>query len=120
MVSRSWSTGPRHLEQVLAKFIDHYHRARPHQGLKQRQPHPPRRRPLLAKPAMRSVVTVSAACSTSTDWQPDRVDAANVTLQVSETTSAASTRSVWGPPSTMTSIDHVSGNVLFRGPGDGP
>ncbi len=30
--------GPRQLERVLQEFIDHYHRARPHQGLGQRTP----------------------------------------------------------------------------------
>ncbi len=30
--------GPRQLERVLWKFIDHYHTARPHQGLGQRTP----------------------------------------------------------------------------------
>jgi putative transposase len=32
--------GRRHLEQILIEFIDHYHRARPHQGLAQRSPCP--------------------------------------------------------------------------------
>jgi transposase InsO family protein len=32
--------GRRHLEHVLAEFKEHYHRARPHQGLKQRPPCP--------------------------------------------------------------------------------
>jgi putative transposase len=30
--------GPRQLERVLWEFIDHYHTARPHQGLGQRTP----------------------------------------------------------------------------------
>jgi len=30
--------GPRQLERVLQEFIDHYHTARPHQGLGQRTP----------------------------------------------------------------------------------
>ena len=30
-----------HLERVLTAFIEHYHRARPHQGLDQRLPRPP-------------------------------------------------------------------------------
>ena len=30
--------GPRQLERVLHEFIDHYHCARPHQGLGQRTP----------------------------------------------------------------------------------
>jgi hypothetical protein len=30
--------GPRQLERVLEEFIDHYHTARPHQGLGQRTP----------------------------------------------------------------------------------
>jgi len=30
--------GRRHLEQVLAEFIDHYNHARPHQGIEQRRP----------------------------------------------------------------------------------
>ena len=30
--------GRRHLEKVLAEFIDHYLRARSHQGLHQRRP----------------------------------------------------------------------------------
>src|SRR5215831_18163332 len=33
--------GRRHLEKVLAEFIDHYNQARPHQGLDQRVPCPP-------------------------------------------------------------------------------
>jgi putative transposase len=33
--------GRRHLEKVLGEFIEHYHQARPHQGLDQRQPCPP-------------------------------------------------------------------------------
>jgi len=33
--------GCRHLEGVLTEFLDHYHRARPHQGLGQRLPWPP-------------------------------------------------------------------------------
>lgn len=33
--------GRRHLERVLAAFIEHYHHARPHQGLEQRLPRPP-------------------------------------------------------------------------------
>jgi len=32
--------GRQHLERVLTDFIEHYHRARPHQGLKQRLPRP--------------------------------------------------------------------------------
>jgi hypothetical protein len=37
--------GRRHLDHVLREFVDHYHEARPHQGLKQRPPtpHPVRR-----------------------------------------------------------------------------
>ena len=30
-----------HLERVLTDFIEHYHRARPHQGLKQQLSRPP-------------------------------------------------------------------------------
>ena len=30
--------GRRHLEKVLSEFIEHYHYARPHQGLEQRRP----------------------------------------------------------------------------------
>src|SRR5262245_26586342 len=33
--------GRSHLERVLAEFIEHYHRARPHQGLEQQLPRPP-------------------------------------------------------------------------------
>jgi putative transposase len=33
--------GRRHLEKVLAEFMEHYHQARPHQGLDQRVPCPP-------------------------------------------------------------------------------
>jgi putative transposase len=33
--------GRRHLERVLTEFIEHYHKARPHQGLGQRRPHEP-------------------------------------------------------------------------------
>jgi len=33
--------GRRHLERVLIEFIEHYHLARPHQGLGQRRPHEP-------------------------------------------------------------------------------
>ena len=33
--------GRRHLESVLIDFIEHYHRARPHQGLEQQLPRPP-------------------------------------------------------------------------------
>jgi len=33
--------GRRHLEKVLAEFIDHHNQARPHQGLDQRVPSPP-------------------------------------------------------------------------------
>ena len=33
--------GRRHLEKVLAEFIDHYNQARPHQGLDQRVASPP-------------------------------------------------------------------------------
>ena len=33
--------GRRHLERVLIEFIEHYHEARPHQGLGQRRPHEP-------------------------------------------------------------------------------
>ena len=33
--------GRRHLEKVLAEFIDHYNQARPHQGLDQRVPSQP-------------------------------------------------------------------------------
>lgn len=32
--------GRRHLELTLTEFIDHYHLARPHQGLEQRPPCP--------------------------------------------------------------------------------
>lgn len=32
--------GRRHLEHILTQFIDHYHLARPHQGLAQRPPCP--------------------------------------------------------------------------------
>ncbi|HEY8855122.1 MAG TPA: integrase core domain-containing protein [Candidatus Dormibacteraeota bacterium] len=31
----------RHLERVLIEFVEHYHNARPHQGLGQRRPHEP-------------------------------------------------------------------------------
>jgi putative transposase len=31
----------RHLETVLAEFVEHYHEARPHQGLGQRRPGQP-------------------------------------------------------------------------------
>jgi len=30
-----------HLEGVLTAFLEHYHRARPHQGLEQQLPRPP-------------------------------------------------------------------------------
>jgi putative transposase len=30
--------GRRHLEKVLAEFVDHYNHARPHQGIEQRRP----------------------------------------------------------------------------------
>jgi len=30
--------GCRHLEHVLREFVEHYHSARPHQGLEQRTP----------------------------------------------------------------------------------
>ncbi len=33
--------GRQHLERVLSEFLDHYHQARPHQGLEQRVPCPP-------------------------------------------------------------------------------
>ena len=33
--------GRRHLENVLAEFIDHYNRARPHRGIDQRRPYEP-------------------------------------------------------------------------------
>jgi len=33
--------GRRHLERVLAEYIDHYNNARPHQGLEQRRPNEP-------------------------------------------------------------------------------
>jgi putative transposase len=33
--------GRRHLETVLAEFVEHYHEARPHQGLGQRRPRQP-------------------------------------------------------------------------------
>jgi transposase InsO family protein len=33
--------GRRHLEAVLEKFVEHYHEARPHQGLGQRRPGQP-------------------------------------------------------------------------------
>jgi len=40
--------GRGHLERVLSAFLEHYHRARPHQGLEQQLPRPPRRGRLLA------------------------------------------------------------------------
>ena len=33
--------GRRHLERVLREFLEHYHQARPHQGIDQRRPWPP-------------------------------------------------------------------------------
>ena len=33
--------GRGHLERVLSAFLEHYHRARPHQGLEQQLPRPP-------------------------------------------------------------------------------
>jgi putative transposase len=33
--------GRQHLERVLSEFLDHYHQARPHQGLEPRVPCPP-------------------------------------------------------------------------------
>jgi putative transposase len=33
--------GRRHLERVLEEFLEHYHEARPHQGLGQRRPGEP-------------------------------------------------------------------------------
>ncbi len=33
--------GRRHLERVFGEFIEHYHQARPHQGIDQRRPWPP-------------------------------------------------------------------------------
>ena len=33
--------GRRHLEGVMTAFLEHYHRARPHQGIDQRRPWPP-------------------------------------------------------------------------------
>jgi putative transposase len=33
--------GRQHLERVLTEFIEHYHKARPHQGFEQRRPYEP-------------------------------------------------------------------------------
>jgi transposase InsO family protein len=58
----------RHLEAVLADYLRHYNRARPHRGLGLEQPLP---RPVPAPGAGLSAATSSAASSTNTSGPPE-------------------------------------------------
>ena len=64
--------GRGHLERVLSAFLEHYHRARPHQGLEQQLPRPPAEaRPVAGGELVRD--DPSEASSTSTAGPPDEV-----------------------------------------------
>src|SRR5262249_56133265 len=64
--------GRRHLERVLTAFLEHYHRARPHQGLEQQLPRPPAEaRPVAGGELGRD--DPSEASSTRTAAPPDQL-----------------------------------------------
>ncbi len=97
--------GRQHLERVMIEFIDHYHQARPHQGLGQRRPYA-RANEIRGPSVLWSAVIVSEACSTSTDGPPEEVAHTGLTAQVAMAWSAfsrstnsnastGSTRSLW-------------------------
>ena len=61
--------GPRHLERVLASFVEHYNHQRPHRGLARRPPVPLEPQPLPTTGTSNEEIA-SAACSTSTTGPP--------------------------------------------------